>query len=371
MIFLRCTMLAFAFSTVLALPVQGQLYRVETGTQRTGSSSTTDASKTNVRVELLTGKEGVGLAAQQWRQTFEQIGFTVRIRQAILDDKPEIKEQKVGRLRNIVAIGRMERDGKLVFPDRTFSRGDGRKLQEWLRSLQTFGAQGSPEGQPLWGLDKQQFSEFYNALSSPVETELHGKMLPQAVVAMKLPEKYPVRFTTTAGEMLKQPELLTRHVSKNVEGHSRGTALSLLLHDYGLGFRPLRTPEGAIELAVESLKTTDQLWPIGWDLKQTRAKTAPGLFQFVPVDLNEVKLLDVFAAIEATTKVPIHIDYHSLEKERVDIDEIVVSYPSKRTSWSLLLNGITVPNKLKRKLRIDEQGKPFVWVTPLTVSRSR
>jgi hypothetical protein len=142
-----------------------------------------------------------------------------------------------------------------------------------------------------------------------------------------------------------------------------------VLNDYGLGFRPLRTPEGTIELAVESLEQTTDVWPVGWELKDSRQKTAPKLFEFVPVELNDVKLTDVLHGISVRSEVPVYIDHYRIEARGIDLDKIVVSYPLRRASWSQLLRGITAPNRLINDLGIDEQGQPFVWITTLEPGR--
>ena len=66
---------------------------------------------------------------------------------------------------------------------------------------------------------------------------------------------------------------------------------------------------------------------------------------------------------------PIHLDHFDIEAHGIDVDKIVISYPAKKTSWSLLLRSITTPYKLTRKFRVDEKGRPFVWVTPLVPTR--
>jgi hypothetical protein len=55
--------------------------------------------------------------------------------------------------------------------------------------------------------------------------------------------------------------------------------------------------------------------------------------------------------------------------QKIDLDELVVSYPLRRMSWSQLLRGVTAPNKLLNHLLIDEQGSPFVWITTLEPRR--
>lgn len=325
---------------------------------------------TQVKVELLIGKGEAGLKAQQWGQVFERLEVPVRIRRSILDEQPEIKERMYGRLRQVTVIGLLARDGTLVFPEHTFRQSEIARLREWLRELQTYGAQGAPDGKPLWGLSKSQFGELYDALSGKLEQEVEGRTLNEALATFDLPKQYPLRFSTSAQERLRDrfPQKLPP-VHKRLQGVGKGTALALLLNDYGLGFRPLRTPDGSLELTVESLEETEDVWPVGWKFKQSRAKTAPKLFELIPVHFEDVKLLDVFDAVSAKTGIPIYLDRYRIDAKGIDLESIRVSYPPRQASWSLLLHGITNPHKLARRFRIDEQGRPFVWITTLEPGR--
>ena len=325
--------------------------------------------KTVVTVELLAGKMANGLTSQQWGRIFDKIGYRVRIRRALLDEKPEIKQRTLGRLREVTVIGKLDRRGMLVFADRTFTQSQAAKLAEWLRSLEVYGAAGSPVGKPIWGLSKSQFDILYNALSAKNNSNVQGEPLENAVAAMKLSSEYPIRYMTAARERLTSLGAKRKPVRADVQGHSKGTALALILSEYGLGFRPQRMPDGNLELAIESRDMVPVLWPIGWDLKQSRSKTAPQMFKLIPVELDKVHLVDALDGIATITKVPIHFDRYGIEAKGINVDEIVVSYPPKKTSWSLLLRSITTPYKLTRKFRIDERGKPFVWVTALVPKR--
>jgi hypothetical protein len=83
-----------------------------------------------------------------------------------------------------------------------------------------------------------------------------------------------------------------------------------------------------------------------------------------------VKLVDVFATVTAKTGVPIHVDYQATAAKGINVDKLVVSYPSRKASYSLLLRGVTTRSKLSYVLRIDEAGKPFAWITAWTPGKS-
>src|SRR5262245_20949115 len=107
---------------------------------------------TMINVQLLTGDEGNGLTAFRWQQVFQKLDVMLTIRQARSDDKPSVTERKSGGVRQIDVIGRLDRKGQVIFPERTFTSSDTSKLSEWLDELKVYGAQGSPAGQSAWGL---------------------------------------------------------------------------------------------------------------------------------------------------------------------------------------------------------------------------
>lgn len=323
------------------------------------------AKQTILTVELLTGKEGPALAAQEWSQAFERLGMSVRIRSQLADEKPEVKEKQLGFTRMVTVIGKLERNGRVVFPERSFTQSEASKLKEYLDELKTYGAQGAPNGKPLWGLSESQFAALYSALAARVQNDVNDLPLTEAVTRIGLPEKYPFRMTTAAKDWLASEFPTLPNVRHHVRGMGLGTSLAIVLNGYGLGFRPLRTPAGTLELVVDPLKQVKDVWPIGWDLKETRQKTAPKLFDYVQVDLQDQKLADVLNAVAKESGIPVHVDHYRLEAKGIEAAELAVSYPSRKTTWSLLLKGVTNPHKLTHRLKIDELGNPFIWVTIL------
>lgn len=322
---------------------------------RTTSSKTPD---TTVSLVLITGSNTAAFRARSWRTTLERLKVPFRIRGATGADKIEIRERKRGPLRQVTVIGKVDRSGRLIFADRTFTRSQSAKFGEWLRELKTYGKQGQPRGKPLWGLSKGQFGVLFSDLSGTVATDVSGKELTNAVALLGLPSKYTVRYSVAARKVLSKAP-----VRQRVKGQSLGTAFALVLHDYGLGFRPLRSPAGDIELVVDPLADAKDAWPVGWKLKTARFKAAPKLFKIGPVSLDKVKLADVFATVTSKTGVPIHIDHRAMAARGIDVGKLVVSYSPRNASYSLLLRDLTTRKKLSYILRIDEAGHPFAWIT--------
>ncbi|HEX6984037.1 MAG TPA: hypothetical protein VF170_01615, partial [Planctomycetaceae bacterium] len=351
-------------------------------------------SRTTLRIELLMRGDGAAVDAQHWSRTLAGLGYPARIRQPIRDDQPEVSESTRGPLRFVSVIGTLDNRGNLVFPGRTFTPGQGAELKEWLDELKTYGAQGSPEGRPLWGLDRSQFEAVYQALSQPVEVDVTGLPLADALAKLPLPAGHPLRFTAAAKEALDAPGA-TSGVSQSVAGLTVGTGLAFVLHEHGLGFRPERTPEGTIELSVVPLPESESspsdaplvVWPVGWEIEEptkergapavkdkdavppNRVQIAPTLFAMAEIGFQNVPVTEALAAAEAATGVPMLLDRRAVAAAGIDLSKARATLPARRTSWSLALRYVTSPNRLRHDLRRDERGNPLVRVTPIRTGR--
>jgi hypothetical protein len=351
------------------LPVDAQLYQVVPPRRyRTPSTSTPADSASNdtrISLEIFTGTEGLGYHAQQWESVFEHAGVLARIHTEFSGDKISIREKQYGKLREVTLVGKLERDGSLTFPGHKFARSQSAGFEEWLRELKAYGAQGRPNGKALWGLSREQFEALMKALAVPVEEEVVGLSFDEAVRALNLSEQYPFRLSIAAQQTLAMPGVKKQPGRLQVRGIAHGSALALLLSQYGLGFRPNRTPSGKLELVGFRVEDGQALWPIGWDIPEGTypATVAPKLFQQTKVDLKDQKLIDVLNAIADHTGTPVRVDYPAIAARGLAPDSILVSASGEHMTWSRLLTTITSPSLLVANIRTDEAKKPFVWIT--------
>ena len=355
----------------------GQLYTVKPyrgrkpQPSRTTTPSPTVTSKvdrsnqTVVTIELLMEAPGTSYEAQRWASGLGQLGYspTVRTRRSV--DEPGVTERNTRGIRTVSVVAVLDRRGRVVLPDGAFTLDNLSKFRNYLDELKKFGQQGDPKGQPLWGLSKNQFGTVFGMLSQPVEQAVQGLPLEDAIKKLNLPDSLPVQISSSAQAWLRLQGRDKTTVRQSVVGFSHGTALAIMLSEQNLGFRPRRTPGGSLELVVDPIKADAKLWPVGWDPKDAPIETAPVLFKLLPVNLHDVGLQDLLATIEAKTKIPMRLDLSAIARQRIDLDEIRVDHPSRTTSWSLLIRRITAKSGLIRDLKIDERGKPFMWITPM------
>jgi hypothetical protein len=325
---------------------------------------------TIVEFELLQADGSGGLSAQNWLKMLEPLDVSLHIHRPIGGDKPELKERQAGNTRYVTAIGMLDRAGNIVFPNKTLTLSEPAKVKEWIDELKTYGVKGSPKGQPLWGMSEEQFATLFDSLMKPVEAEIEGQPMKEAVARLPLPAAFPIRWSTEATDALAK-RTVEKKVRQELLGFSAGVSLALILSENGLGFRPNRTPSGTIELVVEPLNSKLNQWPIGWPVQQATFKAAPKLYAMVPIELTDVELSDVITAISELSETPVLIDYGELDAKQIDLEKIKVSFPRKMTTWSLALRHLVVPQRLTREMWQDEAGRVFVWITTTRAGRAK
>lgn len=320
--------------------------------------------KTSVEFQILNGNPAAALDAQRWVEALQGHGVTVRVRTPKAGDELGVTETVRGTLRWVVAAGELDVRGTLRFPDRSFSITDANQLEEWINELKLYGAQGAPEGKPLWGLTYDQFDRVFRNLSEGVSVSTTGMTLDTAIDELPLPDEMPVRFHSTAHAHLSRMQTVDP-LRVEVRGMSCGSALAAVLAGYGLGYRPLRTPEGEMELVVEPLASLRQPWPIGWEPEKetSRGKLAPGLFKMVPVGFDDVPLEDILSAVAEVASIPVVVNYSAAAGKGIDIAQTRVSYPKKRAAYMMVLSSVVRRSRLTQDLRVDERGAAFVYVT--------
>jgi hypothetical protein len=327
---------------------------------------TLDSAKnlnTSVAVELLTA-DGVGIKAREWSELFEELDVQISIRRSVLKEIPETTEEVLGTsLRDVRIVGRLERDGSITFSDRHYTTEDIAKIREWIDGMKAYGAQGTPKGQPMWGLTKGQFEPIYIALANIRKGELTGQNLAQALQTFKFQEKYPLRYSATAIEYLKQGAA-KKTIQNEYPDLSEGAIFAAMLNELGLGFHPRRLPNGKIEFTIIKLGERIETWPAGWPPDQDLVKLRPELFQSREVELTDEPLLDVVQAIGDIVELPILIDEHGLKAKRIDIRTRKVSHKKKKVILSAALKHVCFQAKCKYEFRMDEGGNPLLWLTP-------
>jgi hypothetical protein len=324
-----------------------------------------EPTNTTLQIDLFASDPAQALESQSWGRVFDSLGHRVRIRTGGVEDEPKLSESNRGPLRTVTLVGRIDRRGTLSFPGKKFNAGDDKALKDWLEELQSYGAQGSPVGQPRWGLNAGQFQDLFKTLSEVIEKDVTGQPLVDAVRSFGFGIDIPLRIHDTVSERWnsKEPGLVAL---QDVRGLTRGSALAVLLNDHDLCFRPMRTPAGTIDLVVLEKTQTPDPWPLGWEPRPdvARDEYAPALFAFGPIGFLDRPVTETLADAHQQTGCAVVVDTPALLKKDVDLSKKRFGVPEKKTAWILILKSALTGTGLLPHIRIDEAGRGFVLVAP-------
>lgn len=170
----------------------------------------------------------------------------------------------------------------------------------------------------------------------------------------------PLKIDDRAWAALEAPPATTK-----VDGLSRGAALAILLRGEGLALRPEKPTGEPLRLTIVPQHGADRdAWPVGYDPEGSTSETAPVLMQSIPVEIDGFSLADAVGAIEARLGgVPIVFDAFALRSRGIDPATTQVSIKRTKTFYKRILDRLAFQARLQAKLRVDEAGTPFVWLS--------
>jgi hypothetical protein len=144
---------------------------------------------------------------------------------------------------------------------------------------------------------------------------------------------------------------------------SSGTALAAMLRPAGLVLTPEQPAGQSLGYRISKSAAGRESWPIGWNPQEPARKVLPELFEFLNVEIEEIPLSDALDAIGGRLKVPLLLDRNALALHNIDPNKVEVSVPSKRLTYIQILQKVLFKSRLKHEVRVDEAGKPFLWIT--------
>ena len=276
-------------------------------------------------------------------------------------DKPDIKVRGSEADPIYDVVGVITARNELVVPGGRFAAHDKESLRNWLTKLRNEGPARAGGGARLaFGLTPEQLVKVNDDLARKVDFATKG--LSGRAVLDKI------------GRQLKQPLVADATVATKVgasgplgdelEGLSAGTVLACVLRSDGLVLVPRVNAQRQPEYAVIEAGPKE-VWPAGWPPQKPEPKVLPGLFEMLKAELDDIPLSQLLEVAAERLETPIVLDRAALAKQSIDVTKANVSLPSSQTMYAIILRKTLFQAKLKHELRVDENGKPFIWVTTL------
>ena len=319
------------------------------------------ADRTLVLEVLIQPQPRDRIRAQDWGRVLQQIGYSPRFRSPVQGEKMRVEEGDVdGRPRVLVVAG-LTADGSLEIANRRFSAADASAIDAFLRGLKQDGTTGGV-GNPRWGLTEQQFLDFSRLLSTPVQHSITLSTPMASVKQLELPSDMAVVFADQALQASRQPRPNFAPEELDLSGLSRGTALAILLSQYGLGFRPTLTREAEFVIEIHRGGEAENLWPVGWKTIEPTPDVLPAWLKSIPFDIQDADLTSLVDAVAEKLQIPVYTSSSQLSAADVILDELTWSRSGKLSPFNMLR---TVGEKFELgfDVRADEAGRLFLWTT--------
>ena len=325
-----------------------------------GSASVAGVGLAGDRVQLeLAVEERVAITGrQEWLQRLSRAGIeNFRIRSARPGEVPNIDKRGTEQARTYFVTGIITSDNKLVVPGGRFGPSEMGQLAAWVRDLSEMGPADERPAQGAFGLNIDEFERLQADLSPPLEFSTAG--ISRAEVVRKVAKTIATRLV--ADPRLAEP-LSKDMVAEELSSLSRGTALAYVLRSPGLCLVPSRE-SGNLALSIVEARADLQIWPIGWEPEKPDREVKPELYDFLPVNVSGVSVTTVLEAVSKRLEMPILLDHNAVARHGLEPDKTIVQLPSSRSTYSIMLRKILFQARLKHELRVDDAGRPFLWVT--------
>ena len=322
------------------------------------ATATPLSAAARVELELIADSSGgAALAFQEWMQTLGRAGVkNIRLRTAEATDRVGIETRGSTDNPVYVVTGTVVSRDELLLPCGRFKRSDAARAAQWLDDLAERGPPNRREAHPAFGLTASQIQRVREDLAKPVVFSTQGMTRSEAVEKIGSRLAIPIQV---AGRLAAAGD---DKVAEELSGVSCGTALACVLRPLGYGLVPRPTAEG-LAYGVGKARLDQEVWPIGWPPEKPLVQTMPSLFEFHNVNVQNVAATKALEAIATRLKVPVLMDYNAMARHGVDPAKTLVSLPSARTTYSLALRKLLFHARLKFEVRVDEAGKPFLWIT--------
>lgn len=302
------------------------------------------------------------LKSRSWTPVFRQLGQLVTFRSGRTGERVSLLETESGGQVGVRVIGVLNNDGTIRFPGKTVRVSEPQEIAVWLQKLRDHGARGPAKDDASWGLSTEDFKQVLNLLAGPVSQEVDDRSATLAIQSLELPDVFKVKFTPEARLLAGRPAKQIAGTPPDCTSLSKGSALAVVLAQFGLGFRPMKDSSGQLILEVDVGDEADNLYPIGWKNEAPITIAVKNLVKQFAVALDDQNLNLVIRLMAQKLELPYAYASQDLLAAGTNPDGLKFSRQGRTSAYSLI-QSIEARHGLGLSFRTDEAGQIFLWVT--------
>ena len=331
-----------------------------------GADRVTNRKQTyRVEVRVLMQPNPVyAVKAQQWNRVFQDIGYPVIFDSNLAGKQPGLANIELADTVRVQLTGVMDSRGGIVFGKTKYLPTQAEALKEFLDRLKAYGADGPPQESPTWGLSDEQFQTVLKLFSPTVEKPVRLRTPVDAIESIQIPAVFRVRYTEAASKLVLSEIDSDADSVIEVQGLSTGSALAVVLAQYGLGFRTMADSDGGFILEVDAGDESSNLWPVGWKNTKPMNVILPPIYKSMTVDnLEDVEVTSLIHLLAEQLKIPHYYSSYSIKSRGIALADLLYSQKAGKVPPAGLMRRIGDRYDLGLDIRTDEAGNVFLWIT--------
>jgi len=256
-------------------------------------------------------------------------------------------------------LGMVSQRGELLVPGGRFGVTDRAGVARWVATLKTAGPPRKPGEKPApFGMPADQLDLAARDLAKIVDFSTAGITPVELLTQLGNKLAYQVTAEQNVVTLLQKSE----KIPGELKGLACGTVASAVLRRDGLSIIPKLSTAGRIEYVVEKAADGRDVWPVGWAPEKPLPQLLPDLFSLRAVQIDGNPASQVLQIVADRVKLPMIFDEQSLVLKKIDPAKAMVKIPDQKISYEGVLDRALYQAGLKHEVRLDDAGKPFLWI---------
>lgn len=257
-------------------------------------------------------------------------------------------------------FGVITRGNELMLPGGRFTRTDRAGLAKWVANLKAGGFEKKPGGKQVpFGLKPAQLEDVAKDLGKPADFATTGLALKTVLLEVGKRTTNPIVAEPTVAAGLGQME----KVPGELKGLACGTVMAAVLRREGLSLIPRATATGTMEYFITRAAAQQDVWPVGWPAEKPIPEMLPDLFTLRNVQIDDIPASQLLQVVADRVKLPMIFDEQSLLEKKIDASQVKVKIPEQKIGYQGVLDRAMFQANMKHEVRIDDAGRPFLWIT--------
>lgn len=323
---------------------------------------TANAQSRVISLEVSTPDRAELTTQQRWMEMLSEVGAdSVRSRTSRGAPRPGIEEMQLGKTVSVRITGVIS-GRQILLPGATFGIKDKQGVRDYIQKIRDDGSKVALAEKKAFGLTSEQLVGIGQEFMAVVGSSTKGVATSACVEEMINQLTSPVKFDETARRALASGTT----VRDELRGLSVGTALSAAVRPLGLIIVPKREQGKMVEIQIVDSQSSKENWPVGWPIEKPLDQVAPKLFNKLNnVEIRGFALKSILDRFETRMEVPFIYDQNTLARNGIELETTKVTLVKKKTTYMVALSRMLAQSKpmMKQELRVDENGKPFLWIS--------